>query len=92
MNVHSKCYVELEYGLRFGTVESGLVGQIGPKIPVSNKKCLEWGFGCGESEYEVSFGLAPRNGEFSPSDSETPDLLTLRSAPGTRSGHQIRTS
>ena len=36
-------------------------------------KCEEWGFrhGVGESEYEVSFGLAPRNGELSPSIPET---------------------
>ena len=33
----------------------------------------EWGFGYGESEYEVSFGLAPRNGELSPSVPETPE-------------------
>ena len=34
---------------------------------------MEWGFGYGESEYEVSFGLAPRNGAVSPSDSQIPD-------------------
>ena len=27
---------------------------------------MEWGFGYGKSEYEVSFGLGPRNGELSP--------------------------
>ena len=32
---------------------------------------MEWG--SGESEYEVSFGLAPRNGAVSPSDSQIPD-------------------
>ena len=29
------------------------------KIPAGIKKCLEWGFGYEESEYEVRFGLAP---------------------------------
>ena len=33
----------------------------------------EGGFGHGESEYEVSFGLAPRNGELSPSVPKTPE-------------------
>ena len=53
------------------------------------KKCVEWGFGYGESEYEVSFGLAPRNGELSLSVSETPEPFTspLRA----RNGIQIRT-
>ena len=37
------------------------------------KKCVEWGFGYGKSEYEVSLGLAPRNGDLSPSDPETPE-------------------
>ena len=46
--------------------------RFGPKIPVGPKKCMEWGFGYGKSEYEVSFGLAPRNGELSPSVPETP--------------------
>ena len=31
------------------------------------------GFGYGESEYEVSFGIAPRNGELSPSVPKTPE-------------------
>ena len=44
------------------------VRRIRPKIPVGTKKCVEWGFGYGESEYKVSFGLAPRNGELSPSE------------------------
>ena len=35
---------------------------------MGTKKCVEWGFGYGESEYELSFGVAPRNEEFSPSD------------------------
>ena len=42
---------------------------------MGTKKCVEWGFGYGESEYEVSFGLAPRNGELSPSVPETPGLF-----------------
>ena len=38
-----------------------------------------------ESEYEVSFGLAPRNGELSPSDPKTPEPFNspFRSGPGT---------
>ena len=31
-------------------------------ISVGTKRCVEWGCGYGESEYEVSFGLAPWNG------------------------------
>ena len=38
---------------------------------VGTKKCVEWGFGYGESEYEVSFGLAPQNEELSPPDPQT---------------------
>ena len=34
--------------------------------------------------YEVSFGLAPRNGELSPSDPKTQEFLNLRSGPRTR--------
>ena len=45
--------------------------KIVPKIPVGAKRCVEWAFGYGKSEYKVSFGLAPRNGELSPSDPET---------------------
>ena len=37
---------------------------------------MEWGFGNGESEYEVSFGLAPQKGELSLSVPETPELFT----------------
>ena len=48
-------------------------------------------FGYGESEYDVSFGIAPRNGELSSSEPETPDILTLRPGTGTRNGVQIRT-
>ena len=40
---------------------------------MGTKKCVEWGFGYGESEYEISFGLARRNGELSPSDPKTPE-------------------
>ena len=53
---------------------------------------MEWGFGNGKSEYEVSFGIAPRNGGLSPSDPQASEPLTLRSGPGTRSGLQIRTA
>ena len=45
---------------------------------MGTKKCVEWGFGYGESEYEVSFGLAPRNIELSPSDPETPEPFNSR--------------
>ena len=38
---------------------------------MGTKKCVEWGFGYVESEYEVIFGLAPRNGELSPSVPKT---------------------
>ena len=40
---------------------------------MGTKKYVEEGFGYGESEYEVSFGLAPRNGELSPSVPKTPE-------------------
>ena len=40
---------------------------------MGTKKCVEFGFGYGESEYEVSFGLAPRNGELPPSVPKTPE-------------------
>ena len=56
-----------------GNLETGSVREIRPKIPVGTKKCVGWGFGYGESEYEVSFGLAPRSGELSPSDPKTPE-------------------
>ena len=54
------------------------------------KKSVDRAFGYGESEYVVSFGLAPLNGELSPSDPKYRNLLTLRSGPGTRNV-QIRT-
>ena len=38
---------------------------------MGTKKYVEGGFGHGESEYEVSFGLAPRNGELSYSKPKT---------------------
>ena len=44
---------------------------------MGTKKYVEGGFGYGESEYEVSFGLAPRNGELSLSDPETPEPFNL---------------
>ena len=34
-----------------------------PENTVGTKIRGEWGFGYGESEYEVSFGLPPRNGD-----------------------------
>ena len=43
---------------------------------LQNKFNVEWGFEYGESEYEVSFGIAPRNGDLSPSDPETPELFS----------------
>ena len=55
---------------------------------MGTKKCVEWGFGYGESEYEVSFGLAPRNGELSPSDPETQE--PFNSSFRARNGVQIR--
>ena len=41
-------------------------------------KCEEWGFGTGNL---VSFDLALRNAELSPSDPKHRNLLTLRSGP-----------
>ena len=58
---------------------------------MGNKKCVKWGFGYGESEYEVSFGLAPRNGELSPSEPKTPEPFNFPFRAGTRNGVQIRT-
>ena len=40
---------------------------------MGTKRCVKWGFVFRESEYEVSFGIAPRNGELSPSVPETPE-------------------
>ena len=60
------------------------------EIPVGTKKRTECGFGYGGSKYEVSFGLAHRNGQLSPFDPENPDTLTLRSGPGTRNRVHIR--
>ena len=37
------------------------------------QEMVECCFGYGESEYEVSFGLAPRNGDLSPPVPETPE-------------------
>ena len=34
---------------------------------------MDWGFGYGEPDYEVSFGLALRNGDLHPSGPETPE-------------------
>ena len=63
-----------------------------PKKPVGTNKCVEWCFGCEESEYEVSFDLAHWNGELSPSDPQTPEPLSLRSGPGAQNGLHIRSS
>ena len=38
---------------------------------MGTKKCVDLGFGHGKSEYELSFGLAPRNGKLSTPDPET---------------------
>ena len=57
---------------------------------VGTMKCMEWGFGYGESEYEVSFCQATRNEDLSPSDPKATEPLTLSSGPGTRNGVQIR--
>ena len=40
---------------------------------MGTKKLVEWDFGYRESEYEVSFVLAARNEELSPSDPKTPE-------------------
>ena len=40
------------------------------------KKFVELGFGLRESEIEVSFGPAPRDGEFAPSVPEKPIALS----------------
>ena len=62
-----------------------------PKIARGYQEMCGVDFGYGESEYEVSFGLAPRIGELSPSVPEIPDPFNPRSGPGTRNGVQIRT-
>ena len=59
---------------------------------MGTNKCVEWCFGCEESEYEVSFDLAHWNGELSPSDPQTPEPLSLRSGPGAQNGLHIRSS
>ena len=65
--------------------ETGSAREIRPKIPVGTKKYVEGDFGYGESEYEVRFGLAPRNGELLPSDPRTfePFNSPFRFGPGT---------
>ena len=49
---------------------NGPFGKIGP---VAAKTRVEWGCRYGEAKYEFSFGLAPRNGELSPSVPKTPE-------------------
>ena len=44
-----------------------------PKNTRGYQEMCGGGFGYGESEYEVSFGLATRNGELSPSNPKTPE-------------------
>ena len=57
---------------------------------MGSKKCVEWGFVYGEPEYEVSFGLALRDGDYRLPFLKHRSLLTLRNGPGTRNGVQIR--
>ena len=52
-----------------------LARSIPPKISMGTKECVELGSGYGSSEYEVSFRLAPRNGDLSPSDPQTHEPL-----------------
>ena len=54
---------------------------------MGTEKCVEGDFGYGESEHEVSFGLAPRNGELSPSVPETPERFN---SPGPEPGTDFR--
>ena len=59
-------------GLRTPNRAETLFGSVyPPNNAVDTKKCVERGFGYVESEYEVRFGLAHRNGELSLSDPET---------------------
>ena len=44
---------------------------------MGTKKYVEGGFGHGESEYELSFGLAPRNPELLPSGSKTSEAFNF---------------
>ena len=46
-----------------------------PKNTMGTKKCVEWGFVYGESEYEVSSGLVARSWELSPSVPEIPEPM-----------------
>ena len=58
---------------------------------MGTKNRAEWDFGYGQSEYEVSFDLAPRNGELSPPDPKIPGPCNSPFRAGTRNGLQIRT-
>ena len=55
---------------------------------MGSKKCVKWGFGYGKFEYQVSFGLAPRNGKLSPSDPERSEPLKF--VPGPEPGTDFR--
>ena len=48
-----------------------------PELPASNKKCTKKGFEYVVSEFEVCFGLAPRNGELLECDPEKPELYSF---------------
>ena len=65
-SILARARVAVPAGNRFGSVNRR-------EIPVGTKKCVGWGSEYGESEYELGFGLAPRNGELSPNDAETPE-------------------
>ena len=55
---------------------------------MGTKEYVEGGFGYGESEYEISFDLAPRSGELWPSGPETPEPFNFPSR--ARNGVHIR--
>ena len=58
---------------------------------MGTKKCVEWGFGYGESEYAVSFAQAPGNAELLPSYPDTTEPFMSPFRAGTLNGAQIRT-
>ena len=60
------------------------------KYPRGYREIWEGGFGYGESEYEVSFGLAPRMGSYSLPILIPQNRLALCSGPGIRNGVHIR--
>ena len=63
-SISARAGIAVPAGNRFGSVNP-------PKNTHGYQEMCGGGFGYGESEYEVSFGLAPRNGELSPSVPET---------------------